>query len=83
MSASAPPSDEASISERVVEAVAEAKDVDPVEVTPPLNDVVDPEALDRLFESSAGNKQFVFSYDGHEVAVGAEGEVLVYTDTVV
>lgn len=81
MSASAPPSGEATVSERVIEAVAEAEGVDPTDVTPPLYDVMDPDALDRLFESANVDKQFVFSYNGHEVAVGDEGEVLVYTAT--
>ena len=81
MSARASPGGEPTVSERVIEAVAEAEGVDPTDVTPPLYDVMDPDALDQLFESASVNKQFVFSYSGHEVAVGEEGEVLVYTAT--
>lgn len=36
----------------VVEAVADASGVEPMEVTPRLSDVVDPDALERLFAES-------------------------------
>lgn len=34
---------------RVITAVAEAKDIDPLHLEPRLNDIIDPDALVRLF----------------------------------
>ncbi|QLG62935.1 HalOD1 output domain-containing protein [Halorarum salinum] len=66
-------------STRVVEAVAEFRDVDPAEL-PPLYDVVDPDALDALFDSTGtsssrreGTVEFV--YAGIFVRVDASGGV--------
>ncbi|AGB17527.1 hypothetical protein Halru_2957 [Halovivax ruber XH-70] len=63
---------------RVVEAVAEADGVDPAMLDPPLYEVLDPEALDRLFaptptDPSRGTVRF--DYRGHEVTVRADGTV--------
>jgi hypothetical protein len=59
----------------VVERVAAREGVDPVEVTPPLSDVVDPEALDRLSGADSG-ALVVFSYCGYVVTID-EGSVSV------
>lgn len=57
----------------VVEAVAERKNVDPVEVGP-LEYEIDPDALDRLVASmDAGT--VTFEFEGIEVAVDADGGV--------
>ncbi|WP_135820177.1 HalOD1 output domain-containing protein [Halostella litorea] len=68
-------------SERVVESVAEAEGVDPVDLTPPLNDVVDLDALDALFAPVGGVPRAVgrveFRYDGYVVVVEADGSVTV------
>jgi len=71
-----------SISTGVVMAIAAASDAEPVptadttEGTPvlePLYTVVDPDALDALFEAdgsgTAGPKRVTFSYHGYEVTV--------------
>jgi hypothetical protein len=64
----------------VVEAVAEAKGVEPTEMGSTLYDVVDPDALDRLF-SGGGSDGFegrvVFELDAYEVTVQSNGDVLV------
>lgn len=66
-------------SQAVIELVAEAEDVDPVDLDVPLYDAVDPEALDALFESTAGssrlNGQTTFEYLGHTVVVASDGTV--------
>jgi len=65
-------------SETVVEAVAEFKDVDPVDLSPALYDAVDPDALDALFGADGfadGRVEFV--YAGCEVEIDSAGQVVV------
>lgn len=64
-------------SERVVEAVADAEDADPLDL-PPLFGVIDPDALDSLFSSRLGTSpvgEVSFSYGGYDVTVAADGRV--------
>lgn len=66
----------ASISTAVVEAIAEYEGVDPLELSRPLYEVIDPDALDNLFppgSNSAG--QIEFSYNGCAVTVTSDGDV--------
>lgn len=69
------------LSYTVVETVAEAEAVDPVELEIPLNDVIDPDALEALFESTntapRRTGQVTFEYAGHTVVVGSDGTVMV------
>lgn len=68
------------ISRAVVETVAEADSVDPIDLTP-LYTAIDPDALEALFRprlGSAGDAvsgEIRFSYHGYEVRVTAAGEV--------
>ncbi|MDG5778319.1 HalOD1 output domain-containing protein [Haloarculaceae archaeon H-GB2-1] len=69
-------------SQAVVEAVAEADGTDPETLTPPLNDVVDPDALDRLFDdrtedSPRDSGHLTFLYHGYMVVVYSTGDVEV------
>lgn len=64
-------------SERVVRAVAEAEDVPPEEVTPPLHEVVDTEALDELFGGDRTGGRVSFDYCGYDVTVDVDGNVEV------
>lgn len=70
-----------SVTERVLEAVAAAEDVSALELTPPLSDVVDPDALERLFASTDTADRALgriqFSYSGYEVTVAGDGSVRV------
>ena len=64
----------------VVEAVAEAHDLDSTELETPLGDVIDPEALDSLFTptqraSSNDEKTVTFRYGGYTVTVDSEATV--------
>jgi len=56
-----------SASEAVLYEVAEQEDVQPEDLNPPLFEVVDPEALDRLFKGESG--QVSFEYHGYSVSV--------------
>ncbi|MFC5973009.1 HalOD1 output domain-containing protein [Halomarina salina] len=62
----------------VVEAVAAEKGVDPLSLKPPLYDVLDPEALDALYDATSetsSHVQVVFSYADCTVTVNANGTV--------
>lgn len=65
------------LSQAVVEAVAGAEAVDPLDLEVPLYEAVDPDALDALFQSQdttvEGNVRF--RYYGYEVAVSGDGHV--------
>lgn len=68
------------ISDTVVTTVAAATGVDPLELDP-LYTVVDPDALDRIFQPSIGSPptdlELRFSMAGCQVTVHADGEVAV------
>ena len=64
------------ISETVVITVAEATGVDPLELEP-LYEVVDPDALNRLFRSAPGFVEVSFRMANCEVVVHCDGEVVV------
>jgi hypothetical protein len=71
---------ETDLSIAVIEAIAEAKGIEPTELEATLYDAVDPDALDRLFtdrgdEALAG--RVVFDLGAHEVTVQSNGDVLV------
>lgn len=68
-------------SRAVVEAVAEAEDVDPTDLAP-LYGVVDPDALDALFTSPLSESNapttagtVTFTYEGYRVEVTGGGRV--------
>lgn len=71
-----------SISTKVVEAVAEANGIEPTELTVPLYEVVDPDALNHLFQTDQfGGRQSVgrvtFTMAGCDVQVDSRGHVVV------
>jgi len=78
------------LSRGVVEAVAEAADVDPIPgaaadgdaALEPLYDAVDPEALDAVFrplrsDSGSARGRITFFYAGCEVTAGSDGRISV------
>lgn len=69
-----------SVSETVVYAVADETGSDPARM-PPLYDVIDPQALDRLFRGSStranAGGRVIFTYEDCEVTVFPDGEVTV------
>lgn len=67
----------------VVVAVAKAKGVDPLELEP-LGNVIDPEALDRIFaetDDSLPSGWLTFRMAGCEVTVTSDGELSVTPKT--
>ena len=62
-------------SERVVRAVAAAEGVDPVALSVPLFEAIDPDALDALFATPRASGRVSFAYCGYLVTVTANGEV--------
>lgn len=68
--------------EAIVNAVAEAEGTSPLQLDPPLNDVIDPDTLDRLFAPSRDDPgvaegRVVFPYRGHAVTFHADGSVTI------
>lgn len=62
---------------QVVTQVASTEGIDPVELTPPLHDVVDPDALDAFVRRADAEATIEFSYRGHSVCVDGTGHVAV------
>jgi hypothetical protein len=73
------------VSERIIEAVAEREGVSPTALAQPLNEVIDPEALDTLFEPQPNGEQrsegrVEFQYYGYTVTVDMDGSVRLDAD---
>jgi hypothetical protein len=66
-----------SVAVDVARAVAAVDGVDPAALRPPLADVVDPTALELLFETDGAAPTVEFEYRDHEVTVLAPGRVRV------
>lgn len=75
------PTESTPVSESVIEAVADEKDVDPMELTTPLYSVIDPDALDRVVDSTPSQDPMdvhvTFTYSDCEVTVYGDGHVSV------
>ncbi|MFD1515761.1 HalOD1 output domain-containing protein [Halomarina rubra] len=69
--------DDVPASTRVIRQVADREAVEPMRLDPPLNDVVDPDALDNLFERTAPGGYVLFEYCGYAVRVESDGSVHV------
>lgn len=68
---------EGTASTAVLRRVAEATGTEPADLSPPLSDVVDPEALDRLFGPPGTDSVecVTFDYQGYRVVVSSAEEV--------
>lgn len=66
-----------SITEAIVWAVAEAKDIDPLELDVPLYERIDPDALERILETESFEGRIGFSIADCEVVVYADRRVVV------
>jgi hypothetical protein len=70
------------VPERVVLAVAEANDVSPMEVSPPLYETVDSDALESLIEQTSDPSFKVsFEFHGCQVTVQGNGDVAASNPT--
>lgn len=68
------------VSQRVVERVAAAEDVDPVELAARLQDAVDADALDALVARGSAAPTVKFVFCGHRVVVDGGEPVTVTVD---
>lgn len=70
---------ETPVSEAVIEAIADADDVSPTAMSPPLYRAIDPDALDALFRpsdpGSSTTGQLEFTYRGYAVTVHDDGRI--------
>ncbi|RQG93288.1 hypothetical protein EA462_01295 [Natrarchaeobius halalkaliphilus] len=71
--------DENCVSQTVVEAIAEAEGTDPLELTPPLYEVIDPDALENLFTDGKTVGKIIFNYNNFEVCVFSDDSISVET----
>lgn len=72
----AQPSDlDQSCSQAIVQAVADAEDIHPLEIEPPLCKVIDPDALDALFEGGGSASEVELIYDGYQITVRGSSDV--------
>lgn len=76
------PEGPATVSDTVIEAVAEVADVDPTTTLIPLADRIDPDALDTLFVDSEGDVQITFSVCGLEILVQSDGRIRIVDDSI-
>ena len=76
------PDSQAPLSAVVVQAVADAEGVDPIELQRPLYEAIDPDALDALFGGSDPDATTLpgrveFAYHGYTVVARSDGTVLI------
>ena len=76
------PNGPATVSDTVIEAVAEVADVDPTTTLIPLADRIDPDALDALFVDRECDVQLTFSVCGLEVLVQSDGRIRIVDDSI-
>lgn len=71
------------LSERIITAVADKEEVEPWNLDPPLYEVIDPDVIDELYQSSCNDEHdtelsLAFSYAGYRVTI-TDGDVQVTT----
>lgn len=78
------PADSSSLSEHVIEAIANHVGVDPLELEVPLGEVIDPDALNSIFTSPFDERRhsgtLEFAYESYRVTVVSEPEASVSVD---
>ena len=80
--ASYDPDGPATVSDAVIEAIADVAGVDPTSTVIPLSESVDPDALDALFAEHEGETQVAFQICGLRVLVRSDGRVRIVDDAV-
>ena len=71
------PEDDTPISTAMVEAISAVADV-PITDLPPLDDMIDPDALDHLFAAHQVPSCLMFQYIGYTVVVQPKRTIQVY-----
>ena len=63
--------------ERFITAVADENGVDPVELRPPLAEIIDPDALDALLDRADPSSQLEvrFTYRDHDIVARTNSEI--------
>jgi len=69
-----------SLTTRIVGTIAEITEMDPSSIGP-LNEVIDLEALERLYTRSSGKWKVQFNIEGNEVVVRNDGMIQVNGQT--
>ncbi len=64
-----------------MERIADLEGADPLSLDPPLNDVIDADALDELCASPLGDLNVTFEYRDYLLTVTADGTVSVRRST--
>lgn len=65
-----------SLTMMLISKIAAQEDVDPVRLTPPLNSIVDVDALEKLVvDDTDGSVKVEFTYSGHRVTIEGEEDV--------
>lgn len=75
------PDGPATVSDTVIEAIAEVAGVDPTSTIIPLSDRIDPDALDALFADDDGDAQVSFRVCGLDVFVRSDGHVRIVDES--
>lgn len=70
--------DDGSLSASVFEAVADALDVDPATTVIPIDDHIDSDKLDTVFQDASGEAYMVFPVWGVHVVVHGDGHIFVH-----
>lgn len=63
------------LTDRVLAALAEARDESPLEFETPLYEAIDPEALNAVFRSGVHGGRVEFTYLGFRVIASADGTI--------
>lgn len=69
--------EDAEVGIAIAEAVATVDDVDPMDLEPRVNDVVDPDALDRALRSAPSGASFALPFGEYLVTVWSDGKLVV------
>jgi len=73
-------SEHRSITEQVLQAVADEEGTSPMELDAPLYDVIDPDALEALFADDRTPESVQFSYLGYRVTIDGDRQIDVTGD---
>ncbi len=68
-----------SIAQRIVEAVATFENVDPIDLSEPVFEFIDPDALDAVVASATADTNLSITFEawGHDIGVSGDGDVSI------
>lgn len=67
-----------SLTMTLVSEIAKREGIDPVQLTPPLNTIIDVDALENLlFGDKDGFIEVEFTYSGHQITIEREEELQI------